>query len=52
MENTIKKKITFYQGGLEFPLTDGDLELMLTSLPNLETLLPLLGVPTPGVAPL
>jgi hypothetical protein len=49
--NTIEK-ITVYQGGLEFSLTEGDLEPMLPSLPNLEILLPLLGVPTPGLAPL
>ena len=47
-----KKNGDYHQGGLEPSLTEGDLEPTLPSLPNLETLLTLLGVAKPGLAPL
>lgn len=48
----LRKQITNYQGRLEPSHTEGDLEALLLSLPSLETLLPPLGVASPGLAPL
>ena len=46
-----KKISDHHQGGLEPSLTEGDLETTLPSAPNLDTLLTLLGVAKPGLAP-
>lgn len=46
-----KKNSDHYQGGLEPSLTEGDLGTTLPSVPNLETLLTLLGVARAGLAP-